>query len=99
MPSQQSILRDNCRDILQHFSADRPDFRFQTALPFVDKPKSPGSEVNPKDAVLLPQIRNRMLLLLIHPTIDCDEQKAKWVQRLRHVLYSPPSRISDHTAG
>ena len=96
VPSQQSIGRDDGRDIRQHFSGDQAGFGCQTAPLFIREPKPTGSEVSTENPVLLPQVRNRVLLLLIHPARDCNEQKAEWIQRLRHVLSRLPSRISGH---
>jgi hypothetical protein len=98
LPSQQSIGRDDCRDIRQHIPADQADFSSQTTSLLVGKAKAPGTQLSPKDPILLPQIRNRMLLLLIHPARNGNQQKAEWIQCLRHVFCRLTSRIGGHAA-
>jgi hypothetical protein len=68
----------------QHLSAEQPGFGGQTASLVVRETKPPGAELGTKDSVFLAQILNRVLLRLMDPPGNSNQQKAKRVQRIRH---------------
>jgi hypothetical protein len=59
-------------------------FDCQTAALIVGETKPSAAELGTRDSVFLPQVLYCVLLLLIHPTGNRKEQKAEWIQRLRH---------------
>src|ERR1017187_2946994 len=72
----------------QRHSPDR-----QTAALIVSEAEPPATELGAKDPVFLPQILDRVLLLLVHPAGNRKEQKGDWIQFLRHRF----SRLPSHT--
>jgi hypothetical protein len=80
------------------FLSEQPGFRCQGGALLVSKAQPPVSELNTHNPVLFAQILDGMLLLLIHPASQRNEQKAKWAQRLWHRFSRLPSPVSTDPA-
>ena len=94
MPCQQGLRSYDGGHFCQQPSSQRPGSDGQTAALIVGEAKPPRAELTAKDSVFLPQILNGVLLPLIHPSGNGQEQKAERVQCLRHRL----SSLTSHTS-
>jgi hypothetical protein len=90
VPAQQGLRRDNGRHFRQHPSAQQPSFGCQAAALVVCEADPPAAQLGTKDSVFLAQILDRVLLLLIHPSSNSNQQKAERILPLRHRLSSLP---------
>ena len=59
----------------------------------IGKPEPAVAQLSTEDSVLLAQILDRVLLLLIHPSGDRQEQKAKRVEGLQHRFCRLPFQL------
>jgi hypothetical protein len=94
VPCQQGLRSYDGGHFCQQPSSQRPGSDGQTAALIVGEAKPPRAELTAKDSVFLPQILNGVLLPLIHPSGNGQEQKAERVQCLRHRL----SSLTSHTS-
>jgi hypothetical protein len=62
----------------------RPSLRCQPATLVVVETDSAIADLLSKDAIFLYQVRDYMLLMLIHPTGDGHDEKGKWIQSSLH---------------
>ena len=79
-PSQQGRRRDDCRDLFQDFPAEllRPCCQTATLVVRESHPSVPN--LFSKDAIFLGEIFNDMLLVLVYPASDRNDQKREWIQ-------------------
>ena len=73
VPSQQGFRRDNRCQFLKRFPSDEPGFGRHAATLVVGEAKPPAAELGAKDSIFLAQVRDRMSLLLIHPSSNGDQ--------------------------
>jgi len=80
MPRQQGCRRDDYRDLFQDFPAEflRPCCQTATLVVRESHPWVP--HLFSKDAIFLGEIFNDMLLVLVHPASDGNDQKREWIQ-------------------
>jgi len=75
MPRQQGCRRDDCRDLFQDFPAEFLRPCCQTATLVVSEPHPPIANLFSKDAVLFDEIFHDVMLVLVHPARDGNDQK------------------------
>ena len=75
MPSQQGCRRDDGRDLFQDFPAELLRPCCQTATLVVSESHPSVPNLFSKDAIFLSEIFNDMLLVLVHPARDGNDQK------------------------
>jgi len=84
MPSQQGCRRDDCRDLFPDFPAELLRPCCQTATLVVSESHPSVPNLFSKDAIFLGEIFNDMLLVLVHPASDGNDQKREWIQTRAH---------------
>ena len=97
MPRQQGCRRDDCRDLFQDFSAELLRPCCKTATLVVSESHPPVPNLFSKDAVLFDEIFDDVMLVLVHPARDGNDQKLKWIQAGSHCcsLSRPDGRLFD----
>jgi hypothetical protein len=85
MPGKQGCRRDDCRDLFQDFPAELLRPRCQTATLVVRESHPSVPNLFSKDAIFLGEIFNDMLLVLVHPASDGNDQKGEWIQTGVHL--------------
>ncbi len=93
VPTGQGLRRGNGRDFGQHPSSHQPSFGGEAAALIVCEAKSSFAQLSPEYPVFFPQVFDRVLLLLIHPPGNNEQQKAERIYALRHRLSSLPLRL------
>jgi hypothetical protein len=84
VPRQQSFrLGDRCH-LPQRLAAKLFSFGRQSPSLVIVEPEAPITHLFSKDAILLDQICNDLLLMLAHPAGNRRYEKRKWVQRRTH---------------
>ena len=78
--AKQGYRRDDGRDLFQDFPAEllRPCCQTATLVVRESHPSVPN--LFSKDAIFLGEIFNDMLLVLVHPASDRNDQKREWIQ-------------------
>jgi hypothetical protein len=84
VPAEQCLWRHDGCHFGQHLSSEQPGLYCQSAALIVDEAKSSAAKLSTKDSVFLPQILDCVLLRLIHPASNREEQKAERIQCSRH---------------
>ena len=75
---------DDCGDAIENPPRDFLCLRGQPATLVVVETDSPIADLLSKDAIFLYQIRDYMLLMLVHPTGEGHDEKGKWIQSSLH---------------
>jgi hypothetical protein len=84
VPAEQRLwCHDGCH-FGQHLCSEQPGLYCQTAALIIGEAKPSAAKLSTKDSVFLPQILDCVLLLLIHPAGNREEQKAERIQCSRH---------------
>src|SRR5262249_52624017 len=84
VPRQQSFrLRDRCH-LPQRLAAKLFGFGRQSSSLVILEPATSITPLFSKDAILLDQIRDGLLLVLAHPARNRCYEKRQWVQRCAH---------------
>ena len=73
-------LGNEVGNFAQYSTADNFRFRRQPATLIICKQQSPCAQLLSQDSILFAQLLNGMLLLLIHPPGDGDDDEPKWIR-------------------
>jgi len=84
MPGQDGVGSDNRRDLSQDLSPEQLAFRGYAATLVVRQTETLLAELLPKDAVLLLEEINDVLLVLIDPARECCQQHMPGSQVVEH---------------
>jgi hypothetical protein len=85
VPLQERIRRDDPGDFLKDSSTQSLRLGGQAPTLVVGEAKAPAAQLLPKHAILLAQVVDCELLLLVHPSGHCDQQKPERVDNWRHL--------------
>jgi len=75
MPRQQRFRRDNRGDLCEDFPSESYSFRRKPSSLIVSKSKTPTTDLLPQDTIFLNQIFNDLLLALVQPTSEGNDEK------------------------
>ena len=84
MPGEQGVLAHDGRDLLEHASPHALRLGRQADALVVGEPKTPRTELLPKDTILSLEIINDLALLLVDPPGERDNEKVKRVRNRNH---------------
>jgi hypothetical protein len=92
VPCPQSFRRGDRRDFVQRL-AIKP-FRFGRQPPslVIVKLQTPITHLFSKDAILLDEVYDDLLLMAAHPSADGKHDKRKWIKRRAHGQYYDRAR-------
>jgi hypothetical protein len=93
VPGQQGLRCDNRSDFSQSASSESFGLGCEPATLIVGKSKPAPAELFPKYSVFLPQVVDRLLLLLVHPSGNRNEHESERIQNPTHA-----STVSSDTA-
>jgi hypothetical protein len=86
VPLQERIRRDDPGDFLEDSSTQSLRLGGQAPTLIVGQAKAPPvAQLLPEHAILLAQVVDCELLLLVHPSGHCDQQKPERVENSRHL--------------
>src|SRR5919106_508855 len=75
VPTQDRVRRHDGRHLSQDLATESLAFRREAAALVVSQPDTPPPQLLPKDAVLLYQVFDHVLLVAIDPSSERQEQK------------------------
>src|SRR5262249_6137616 len=91
---QQRLRRHDCRDLHQDFPAEPFGFHCQPATLIIGKTHATVADLLPHHTIFFNEIFDDLLLPLIHPTGDGDDEKGKSIQTRLHSGRLPRSELS-----
>jgi DNA invertase Pin-like site-specific DNA recombinase len=108
MPSQQRVGSDDRRHVPEDAPSEALRFRRQATTLLIVESQPPFAQLFTQNAVLLPQVIDRVQMALVHPTRDGHEKEPEGIKESRHgknTLSLPERkhtgmsqiRLSDHT--
>jgi hypothetical protein len=74
VPGQQCVRRNKVGDVIQYSTAHKFGFGCQTATLIIGKPQAPRAQLLSQNSIL-----DGVLLLLVHPSGDCNYYEPKWI--------------------
>src|SRR5262249_25036773 len=93
VPRQKRLRRHDCRDLRQNFPAEPFGFHCQPATLIIGKTHATVADLLPqRNTIFCNEIFDDLLLPLIHPTGDRDDEKGKWIQTRLHSGRLPRGR-------
>jgi hypothetical protein len=84
MPSHQRCRRDDCPDMFQNCPAELLRLGCEAAALAIRESHPPIPDLFSKDTIFLDEIFDDLLLMLVHPASDGDDQEREWVQARAH---------------
>jgi len=84
MPCQQCRRSHDCGDLIENPPAKPFGFGGKPPPLAIRKSKAATSELLPENTILLDKILDDLLLALVHPTGNGNDEKRKWIQRRLH---------------
>jgi hypothetical protein len=84
MPCQQCRRSHDCGDLIENPPAKPFGFGGKPPPLAIRKSKAATSELLPENTILLDKILDDLLLPLVHPTGNGNDEKRKWIQKRPH---------------
>src|SRR5688572_1365128 len=84
MPSQQSLWADNGCDLGEYSATQRLCLCRQSPTLIVGESDSPSTKMLSQNTILFDEIVDGVLLVLIDPSREGDQQELEWVQARSH---------------
>src|SRR5438876_8264151 len=84
VPCHQGLGRDDFRDLSQQFPAQFLRLGRKPAALVIAKSNSPAADLFAKNSILFQKVVDGVLLMLVHPSSDGDDDKSKWIQTRLH---------------
>src|SRR5207247_7491277 len=94
VPCHQGLGRDDFRDLSQQFPSQFLRLGRKPVALVIAESNSPAADLFAKNSILLLKVVDGMLLMLVHPSSDGDDDKSKWIQTSLH----EESRSEEHTS-
>jgi hypothetical protein len=93
-PREQRVRRHNRDDVPQDAASECLGSRRQSTALRVGEPQSSVSELFPQDPMLFVEIVDDIVLLLIHPTGERNENKSQRLRQRWHVVKATRGRFA-----
>jgi len=84
VPSQQRLRSHDCCDLTKQSSAQFLRFGCQSTALIIAKSHSAGANLFSKNLIFFHEVFDDMLLMLVHPASNRDEEKRKWIEDRVH---------------
>src|SRR5262249_16828725 len=84
MPSQKRLWSHDGGELVEELSADLLRFRCQSATLIIVETHAAVADLLSKDPILLDQILDELLLMLVHPAGQRDNDERKWIKERAH---------------
>ena len=80
MPCEQGLRSDDCGDLRQNLTSEPLRFGGKSTPLVVRKTEPTITELFPQNAIFLYEVLDHVLLPLVQPARDGNDEKRKWVQ-------------------
>jgi hypothetical protein len=84
VPCQQSFRSDDCGNLRQNFTSDTLSLRGKPSSLVVGKPEPTITDLLAENAIFLNEVLDHVLLPLIQPARNGNDEKRKWIQTRWH---------------
>jgi hypothetical protein len=84
VPCQQRFRSDDCGNLRQNLTSDTLSLRGKSTSLVVGKPEPTITDLLPENAIFLNEVLDHVMLPLIQPAPNGNDEKRKWVQTRSH---------------
>lgn len=85
VPTQQCVRRHEIGNFVQYPTADKFGFRCQATALIIGKPEPTIAKLLSQDPILFAQVIDRMLLFLVHPSGDGNDEEPESIENVSHL--------------